>query len=99
MRTTPKYEALWVPGLDNDDVDPDEALTLAFDRLRRAERKHSGTGVLVMNTVLMRRNRPLLESAPWEIVSRRSRGRRDHVPVLAIWPEERTLAGSWSWPL
>lgn len=90
-KATTNYEAFWVPGLDDNNVDPDDALTVAFQWLRGAERKHGGTGVLVMNAVLMRRNRALLGSAPWEIVSPRSQRPRGQGPVLAIWPEARTL--------
>lgn len=91
MATTMKYKAFWVPGLDDDNVDPDEALALAFDWLRRAKREHGGAGVLVMNASLMRRNRPLLESAPWDIVSPRTHRPRERGPVLAVWPSARAL--------
>ncbi|MBA3778995.1 MAG: hypothetical protein H0X16_06835 [Chloroflexi bacterium] len=70
------------PGLDNDDVDPDEALALAFEWLRRAC-EPSGSGVLVMNASQMRRNRPLLGFAPWDIVPPRTH--RPHREALS-WP-------------
>jgi hypothetical protein len=91
MATSRNYQAFWVPGLDNNDVDADEALLLAFDWLRRAEREHGGAGVLVMNASLMRRNRPLLESAPWDIFSPRTHRPRGRGPALAIWPSARAL--------
>jgi hypothetical protein len=83
-------EAAWAPGLDSD-IDPDDSLRAAFEWLRKAERSHGGRGVLVMNAASMRRNRPLLETAPWDIVSPRSRRTSGRGPVLAIWPTERTL--------
>jgi len=87
----PHYEAFRVPGLDQDEVDPDDGLQVAFDWLRAAERKHGGAGALVMNAALMRRNRPLLGSAPWEIVSPRTQRSPGRGPVLAVWPAARTL--------
>lgn len=90
MKIPPRYEAFWLPGLD-EDVDPDEVLAIAFGWLRSAERKHGGTGILVMNAVQMRGNRPILSTAPWDIVSPRSRRPHGRGPVLAVWPEERTL--------
>lgn len=91
MRKTLNYEAVWVPGLDRYDVDPDDALEVAFDWLRTAEGTHGGSGILVMNAALMRRNRPLLGSAPWDIVSPRTQRPRGQGPVLAVWPVARTL--------
>lgn len=85
------YDAYWLPGLDNDEVDPDDVLRLAFEWLRRAERQYGGSGVLAMNAASMRGNRPLLGSAPWEIVSTRSRRSYGDGPVLAVWPSARTL--------
>jgi hypothetical protein len=90
MTTPPRYAAFWVPGLDQD-FDPDDALLVAFDWLRAAEREHGGAGVLVMNAASMRGNRPLLGSAPWDIVSRRTRRPRGTGPVLAVWPTAQTL--------
>lgn len=86
-----QYDAYWVPGLDNDQVDPDEALALAFDWLGRAEHQYGSSGVIVMNAASMRGNRPLLASAQWEIVSKRSRRPHGRGPVLAVWPSARTL--------
>lgn len=88
---TTHYEAFWIPGLENDDIDPDDALELGFGWLRQAERKHGGAGVLVMNASLMRRNRPLLADAPWDIVSPRSQRPGGSGPVLAVWPVSKTL--------
>jgi len=85
-----RYEAYWVPGLD-DDVDPDEALLVAFDWLRDAENRFGVAGVLAMNAVSMRSNSPVLESAPWDIVSRQSRRPHGSGPVLAVWPVASTL--------
>lgn len=91
-RTSVRYDAYWVPGLDQDDLDTDEALSIAFGWLREAELTHGGHGVIAMNAASMRRNRPLLASAPWEIVSRRSRSRRpSRGPVLCVWPTAETL--------
>src|SRR5439155_6829700 len=64
---------------------------LSFDWLRAAEREHRGAGVLVMSASVMRRNRPLLGSAPWDIVSRRTHRPRGRGPILAIWPSAPTL--------
>ena len=83
-------EAAWAPGLDSD-IDPDDSLRAAFQWLRKAERTHGRRGILVMNAASMRQNRPLLGTAPWDIVSPRSRGGASGGPVLAIWPNERTL--------
>lgn len=85
------YEAYWVPGLDDEAFDPDDALALAFEWLGQAERQHGGVGVLVMNAASMRRNRPLLGSAPWDIVSTRTHRQPGSGPVLAVWPVARTL--------
>lgn len=83
-------EAAWAPGLDSD-IDPDDSLRAAFQWLRKAEQTYGGRGVLVMNAASMRRNRPLLESAPWNIISRRSGQRVGRGPVLVIWPTDKTL--------
>lgn len=91
MQAAVHYQAFWVPGLDEDKVDPDDALEVAFAWLREAERQYGGTGVLVMNAALMRGNRPALASAPWEIVSPRTQRPRGQGPVLGVWPVERTL--------
>ncbi len=91
MRKTLNYEAFWAPGLDRYQVDPDDALEVAFDWLRAAERKHGGSGILVMNAASMRRNRPLLGSALWDIVSPRTQRPRGQGPVLAVWPVARML--------
>lgn len=85
------YAAYWIPGLDNDAIDPDDALARGFDWLRQAERHHGGSGVLVMNAASMRHNRPLLGSAPWDIVSTRSHRPYGSGPILAVWPVARTL--------
>jgi hypothetical protein len=58
---------------------------------RKAEHTHGGRGVIVMNAASMRRNAPLLETAPWDIVSPRTQRTTGRGPVLAIWPTVRTL--------
>ncbi len=88
---TLNYEAFWVPGLDNDDMDPDAALSLGFRWLREAETKHGGAGVLAMHAGSMRHHRPLLARAPWQIVSPRTNRPHGRGPVLAVWPPARVL--------
>jgi hypothetical protein len=97
MEYTQHYEAVWVPGLD-DEIDPDESLSIAFAWLSKAERSHGGRGVVVIYAKKMVQNRPLLADAAtrWEFVSPRSQSHlglpRDGGPVLAIWPpDDRTL--------
>lgn len=87
---TDRYEAAWCPGFDTD-FDPDDSLEIAYKWLADAERRLGGRGILVMNAALMRRNRPLLASAHWEIVSPRTRRPRDVGPVLAVYPSAETL--------
>ena len=91
MKPATNFEAFWLPAFDSD-ADPDEVLAVGFDWLRRAEREQGTRGVLAMHATSMRRNRPALAAAPWEIISPRSRaGYRMGGPVLAGWPPERTL--------
>lgn len=87
---TNRYEAAWCPGL-TDSYDPDESLRVAYAWLAKAERRVGRKGVIVMNAALMRRNRPMLAQAPWEIVSPHTRRPRGNGPVLAIYPADKTL--------
>ncbi|MGD0247495.1 MAG: hypothetical protein ABSB75_00415 [Candidatus Limnocylindrales bacterium] len=87
---TDRYEAAWCPGFDTD-FGPDNSLEIAYKWLADAERRLGGRGILVMNAASMRRNRPLLETAPWEIVSRRTQPPSDVGPVLAVYPSAKTL--------
>lgn len=84
-----RYVAYWVPGLD-DEIDPDDALRLAFSWLDHEERARGGAGIIVMFAKKMMGNRPLLGAAAgrWDFISPRSRGRwpRGTGPVLCIWP-------------
>lgn len=89
-----RYDAFWVPGLDNDDIDRDDSLRVAFRWLDQAERDHGGKGVIVMYAKKMMNNAPLLSRAAgrWEFFSTRSRGHyRDGGPVLTIYPNDETL--------
>jgi hypothetical protein len=89
----PRYEAAWLPGLEHD-IDQDEAVLIGFDWLRQAERKHGGTGVIVMYAKSMASSLPMERaSGTWAVVSRRSSSRPyGRGPVLAIWPpDDRTL--------
>lgn len=91
MKPSGNFDAFWLPALDGD-ADIDEVLEAGFEWLRREERRQGARGVLAMYAASMRHNRETLASAPWEIVSTRSRGGyRNGGPVLAIWPDERTL--------
>jgi hypothetical protein len=94
MTATHRYEAFWIPGLE-DDIDRDQGLAYGYQWLIDAERKYGGTGMVVMYAVRMVGNAPLLAefAARWEFYSLRSRGygRRSKGPVLAIWPTDRTL--------
>ena len=94
MRPPVRYEAFWIPGLDNDDIDRDESLALGFEWLGSAERQYGGNGIIVMYAKRMVGNAPLLSQAAsrWEFVSLRSRGSfRERGPVLTIWPSRETL--------
>jgi hypothetical protein len=83
MKPATNFEAFWLPAFDSD-ADPDEVLEVGFDWLRRAERAQGVRGVLAMHATSMRRNRPILGTAPWDMVSPRSRGGyRIGGPVLA----------------
>jgi hypothetical protein len=44
-------------------------ISIGFDWLRRTEREVGVAGVLAMHASSMRRNRPILETAPWSIAS------------------------------
>jgi hypothetical protein len=44
-----------------------------------------------MNAASMRRNNRLLAAAPWDVESPRSKHPGSRGPVLAIWPNDRTL--------
>ena len=91
MKPATHFEAFWLPAFDSD-ADPDEVLAVGLDWLRRVERAQGVRGVIAMHATSMRRNRPALVAAPWDIVSPRSRqGYRIGGPVLAIWPPEKTL--------
>jgi hypothetical protein len=91
MKPASSFDAFWLPAFDSD-ADPDEVLSVGFDWLRRTQQAVGVHGVLAMYASSMRGNRPILLSAPWEIISPRSRtGYRTGGPVLAIWPNERVL--------
>lgn len=90
-----RYDAFWVPGLDNNEIDRDDGLAHAFAWLREAEQNYGGTGLIVMNAKKMVGNAPMLGQSArrWEFLSPLSDGshRRRGGPVLAIWPSDRTL--------
>jgi len=96
MSNNARYEAYWVPGLE-DEIDPDDALEIAFAWLRRKERESGAVGVIVMYAKQMMGNRPLLAQAAsrWDFISPRSRSSgwpRGKGPVLCIWPpDDKTL--------
>jgi hypothetical protein len=91
MKPASHFEAFWLPAFDST-ADPDEVLDVGFDWLRRTERAQGVRGLIAMYSASMRRNRPAIAAAPWEIVSPRSRsGYRIGAPVLAIWPPEEVL--------
>jgi hypothetical protein len=95
MKSTARYEAVWVPGLDSD-LDRDAGLVAGFRWLADAERTFGVPGLVVMYAKGMVRNAPLLEQAAgrWQFVSPRSSSpsRQGRGPVLAIWPpDDRTL--------
>jgi hypothetical protein len=90
VKPTTAFDAYWLPSFDSA-ADPDEVLAVGFDWLRRQETATGKRGVIAMHAASMRRNRPILESAPWDIVSPRSRGGYRSGPVLAIWPDDRVL--------
>jgi hypothetical protein len=83
-------EAAWAPGLDSD-IATDDSLRAAFQWLRKAEQTHGGRGIIVMNAASMRRNDRLLAAAEWDVISPRSKHPGSRGPVLAIWPNDRTL--------
>lgn len=90
-----RYDAYWVPGLD-DEIDPDDALRLAFRWLASEERARGSAGIIVMYAKRMMSNRPLLGDAArrWDFISPRARSRwpRGTGPVLCIWPpNDQTL--------
>ncbi len=91
MKPSNNFDAFWLPSFDSE-ADPDEVIAIGFDWLRTAEKQARVEGVLAMHASSMRHNRPILASAPWEIVSPRSRGAyRTAGPVLAIYPPPKTL--------
>ena len=94
--TTNRCTSYWLPGFDNDDIDPDEVLQSAFAWL--GTEPCSGERLVVMNTLGITENRPLLAraSAPYTVISPRARRRIGAAPrtgnvVLAIWPSHETL--------
>lgn len=94
MTATQRYEAFWIPGLE-DDIDRDQGLAYGYKWLIDAESRYGGTGVVVMYAKQMVGNAPMLAqfAARWQFYSVRSRGygRGGKGPVLAIWPTDRTL--------
>lgn len=91
MSPSNNFHAFWLPALDSD-ADPDEMIAIGLEWLGAQEEKRGVRGVLPMHAASMRNNRDILASAPWEIVSPRSRtGYRTAVPVLAIYPPPPTL--------
>ncbi|MYD27791.1 MAG: hypothetical protein F4X03_02575 [Dehalococcoidia bacterium] len=93
---TDRYKSYWLPGLDNDDVDPDEVLHSAFVWLETEP--YSGERLVVMNTLGMTENRPFLAeaSASYTVISPKARRRIGTASgpgnaVLAIWPAHETL--------
>jgi hypothetical protein len=90
MSNNARYDAFWVPGL-NDDGDPDDALRVALSWLRDEERLRGGSGVIVMYAKKMMGNHHRLAWAAthWPFVSTRSSsGGWPEVrgPVLCVWP-------------
>ncbi len=90
---TSRYESYWLPGLGNDDVDPDEVIHSAFAWLRREP--CNGERLVVMNAVSMTSNTASLRqaSANYPVISPRARrrARRTGNAVLAIWPAHEAL--------
>lgn len=95
MTEPQRYRAFWVPGLNDDQVDPDEALAVALEWLRIVP--CTGVRLIVMNAVKMAENRPILgKAAPrYRFVSPRSSKPPGFYgggnAILAIWPTKDTL--------
>lgn len=90
---SPRYSACWLPGLNDDDADPDEVLASAFEWLDTVPCDEAR--LVVMNVLAAVHNRPLIATAAtrYEVLSPRSRRyvQRDGNAVLAIWPTNATL--------
>lgn len=93
---TDRYKSYWLPGLGNDDADPDEVLHSAFVWLETEP--CSGDRLVVTNTLGMTEHTPFLAqaSAPYTVISPKARKRIGTVggpgnAVLAIWPAHETL--------
>jgi hypothetical protein len=93
MTTRQRYAAYWIPGLNDDEVDADDAIELAFRWLRTVGCE--GARLVVMNTAGMIGNRRSLRAAAgFRVVSPQTRNAelsRRRNAVLAIWPTTRTL--------
>ena len=91
--TSPQYAAYWLPGLNDDSVDSDEVLRAAFEWLH--DEPCNGARLIVMNTLGMVNNRPIIAraSARYTVVSPRSQKGVSPIgnAVLAIWPVNDTL--------
>jgi len=86
------YEAFWIPGLDTE-FDPDEALEIGDDWLRRSS--YAGDPMIVLYAANMTQNRPMLAEMGTRhtVVSpqTRSRSRGGSHAVLAVWPSGRAM--------
>ena len=91
--TSPQYTAYWLPGLNDDSVDPDEVLRSAFEWLQ--DEPGSGARLIVMDMLQMVNNRPIIAkaSARYTVVSPRSQKGVSPIgnAVLSIWPANHTL--------
>jgi len=90
MSIPDRYEAFWIPGPD--ELDIDEGLHLAYRWLETAP--YRGERVVVLNAKKMVNNRrTLAEASRYHVVSPRARdiSYASAGPVLAIWPNADTL--------
>jgi hypothetical protein len=86
-----RYEAFWIPGLDSDEPDQDEALEIGARWLKQAS--YPGGPIIVMNGVSMWGRLGML-TGRYHLVSPQSKDRHfqggEHA-VLAVWPAPRAL--------
>lgn len=90
MTIPDRYEAFWIPGPDQ--LDMDEGLHLGYRWLETAP--YRGERVVVLYAKKMVNNRrTLAEASRYHVVSPRARGisHTSAGPVLAIWPNADTL--------
>jgi hypothetical protein len=92
MNLRQPYDAYWIPGLKDDNVDDEQAVELGFQWLRSVD--CAGDRIYVMNATGMLGMRPSARTAARFIFASpqtKTPGSHGRNAVLAIWPVQRTL--------